>query len=183
MVQQYPGNYGEDTRPGIDAARLWAGGVATAVVAALVAVVGLLIARGIFDVPVLAPKGDGLWGKASTPTYAISAAAVALLATGLMHLLSVATPAPGQFFGWIMVLVTAIAVVLPLTLTVGMEAKIATAAINLVIGLVIASLVSSMAASARTLHRRKRSSRAEQQPPPPPPTRQWPEGPTTYYDR
>lgn len=81
-----------------------------------------------------------------------------------------------------MVLVTAIAVVLPLTLTVGMEAKIATAAINLVIGLVIASLVSSMAASARTLHRRKKS-RVEQQPPPPPATRQWPEGPTTYYDR
>ncbi|WP_033289616.1 DUF6069 family protein [Amycolatopsis jejuensis] len=181
MAQQYPGGYGgfeEDTRPGIDAARLWAGGVATAVIAALVAVVGLLIARGIFEVPVLAPKGDGIWGKASTPTYAIAAAVVALLATGLMHLLSVATPAPGQFFGWIMVLVTAIAVVLPLTLTVDLSAKIATAAINLVIGLVIAIVVSSMAANARTVHRKKRSRRE-----PPPPTRQWPEPPTTYYDR
>lgn len=178
-MTQYPrGDYGQDVRPGVDAARLWAGGVATAVVAALVAFVGLLIARGLFEVPVLAPKGDGIWGNASTTTYAIAAAIAALLATGLMHLLSVATPAPGQFFGWIMVLVTLIAVVLPLTLTVERSAKIATAAINLVIGLVIALVVSSMAANARTLHRHKTGRRE-----PPPPTRQWPqEPPSSYYD-
>ncbi|GAA3523920.1 DUF6069 family protein [Amycolatopsis ultiminotia] len=174
-MTQYPRDYDQNTRPGVDAARLWAGGVASAVVAALVAVVGLLIARGLFDVPVLAPKGDGIWGNASTTTYAIAAAAIALLATGLMHLLSVATPAPGQFFGWIMALVTLIAVVLPLTLTVEQSAKIATAVINLVIGLVIALVVSSMAANARTLHSRKRGRRE-----PPPPTRPWPG--SSYYD-
>lgn len=117
---------------------------------------------------------------------------MALLATGLMHLLSVATPAPSQFFGWIMVLVTLIAVVLPLTLSVAPSAKIATAAINLVIGLVIAAIVSSMAASARTLHRRRSTAPPAQAAPPaaqqPPPTRQWnqqqQEPPTTrYYDR
>ncbi|MFI5607793.1 DUF6069 family protein [Amycolatopsis sp. NPDC051903] len=175
--------YDEDVRPGIDAARLWAGGVATAVIAALVAIVGLLIARGIFDVPVLAPKGEGVWGSASTTTYALVAAGAALAATALMHLLSVATPAPSQFFGWIMVLVTLIAVVLPLTLTVDLSAKIATAAINLVIGLVIAIVVNSMAANARTLHRRKRVSRRTD---PNSPTRQWnepPPPPTQYYDR
>jgi hypothetical protein len=107
-----------------------------------------------------------------------------------MHLLSVATPAPSQFFGWIMVLVTLIAVVLPLTLTVAPSAKIATAAINLVIGLVIAAVVNSMAASARTLHRRRTQQsappQARQQGPPPPPTRQqWTQQdpPTRYYDR
>lgn len=56
-MSDYYGNTPQDVRPGIDARRLWAGGVATAVVAALVAVVGLLIARGIFEVEVLAPKG------------------------------------------------------------------------------------------------------------------------------
>ena len=171
---------GVDGRPVLDARRLWAGGVATAVVAALLAVVGLLIARGIFEVEVLAPKGEGVWGNASTTTYAIVAAAVALLATGLMHLLSVATPAPGQFFGWIMVLVTLIAVVLPLTLTVTPSAKIATALINLVIGLVIATVVNTMAASARTARRRRVANG-------PAPTRPWtqdpPPPPTTYYDR
>ncbi|HEY2061001.1 MAG TPA: DUF6069 family protein [Amycolatopsis sp.] len=184
MMAQYPqnGGYDRDVRTGVDAARLWAGGVATAVVAALVAIVGLLIARGIFAVPVLAPKGEGIWGNASTTTYAIAAAVAALLATGLMHLLSVATPAPGQFFGWIMVLVTLIAVVLPLTLTVEPSAKIATAVINLVIGLVIAIVVNSMAANARTLHHRKRrETRAADAP-----TRQWnepPQPPSSYYDR
>jgi hypothetical protein len=43
----------------IDAARLWTGGLATALVAALVAVVGVLIARGLFDDPVLAPAREG----------------------------------------------------------------------------------------------------------------------------
>jgi hypothetical protein len=186
-MSDYYGNQPQDVRPGIDARRLWAGGVATAVVAALLAVVGLLIARGIFEVEVLAPKGEGVWGNASTTTYALVAAAVALLATGLMHLLSVATPAPGQFFGWIMVLVTLIAVVLPLTLTVALSAKIATAVINLVLGLAIAAIVSSMAASARTLHR-SRSKPPAAVPPAqqPPPTRQWnqqQEPPTRYYDR
>jgi hypothetical protein len=44
---------------GLDPRRLWSGGVATA---ALLALVGILVARGLLDVAVLAPKGDGLWG-------------------------------------------------------------------------------------------------------------------------
>nr|WP_208407901.1 DUF6069 family protein [Amycolatopsis granulosa] len=150
---------------------MWAGGVATAVVAALAAVVGLLIARGLFDVAVLAPKGNGIWGNANTFTYALCAAVAALLATGLMHLLSLATPAPGQFFTWIMVLVTAIAIVLPLTLTVRTDAKVATALINLAIGAVITTLVGTVAATAR---RRRRDRDA------PAPTVKWDNGPHYY---
>jgi hypothetical protein len=157
MAAGYGSGGAPETRPGVDAPRLWAGGVATAVVAALAAIVGLMIARGIFHVVVLEPKGGGIWGNASTVTYAIVAALVALLATGLMHLLCVAVPSPGTFFGWIMVLVTAIAVVIPLTLTATTQAKAATAAINLVLGLIITMIISSMAASARTVHMRKRT--------------------------
>ncbi len=171
--------YVED-RPGVDAGRLWAGGIATAVVAALIAVVGLLIARGLFGVAVLAPKGAGLWGDATTSTYAIIAALAALVATGLMHVLCLTTPTPSQFFGWIMVLITLIAVVLPLTLGVELSTKIATALINLVLGLAIASIISNMAAGARTLYQRKRAERigpVGQAPmprqAPPPPTREW----------
>jgi hypothetical protein len=173
----------------VDAGRLWAGGVATAVVAALTAIVGLLIARGVFNVTVLEPKGQGVWGNASTVTYALVAALAALLATALMHLLSLAVPAPGAFFGWIMVLLTAIGVVVPLTLTVSTEAKVATAAINLVIGLVITIVIHSMAASARTLHRRKSTTGGPPppgygQPPPsrheqPPPSQRYPGDPPT----
>ena len=183
-----------DYRPGVDAGRLWAGGVATAVVAALTAIVGLLIARGLFNVTVLEPKGQGLWGSASTATYALVAALVALLATALMHLLSLAVPAPGTFFSWIMVLLTAIAVVVPLTLTVSVEEKAATALINLVIGLVITIVIHTMAASARTVHRRKSTTgggppgpRYEQPPPRygtgEPPTQRFERPPGSSYDR
>lgn len=154
-----------------DYGRLWAGGVATAVVAALVAVVGLLIARGLFGVAVLAPKGNGIWGNANTVTYALCAAAAALLATGLMHVLSLGTSAPAQFFGWIMVLITAIAIVLPLTLAVQVDAKIATALINLAIGAVIAMLVTTVAGTAR---RRRREREA------PTATLKWDQGPHYY---
>ena len=66
--------------PRLDAGRLWTGGLATAAVAALVAVVGVLIARGVFDVPVLAPTGEGTLGDASTARLAGLAALAALLA-------------------------------------------------------------------------------------------------------
>jgi Family of unknown function (DUF6069) len=138
----------------LDPARLWSGGVATAVVAALIAVVGILLSRGVLDVPVLAPKGEGVWGNANTVTYALVAGAVALAATGLMQLLSVTTPRFPTFFTWIMVLLTAIAVVVPLSLPVEWAHKLATAIINLVIGIAITSILNGVARSAyRRVHR------------------------------
>jgi hypothetical protein len=140
-----------EPRPGtgkLDAARLWPGGVATAVVAALIAVVGILLARGVLDVPVLSPKGEGVWGNANTVTYALVAAGVALVATGLMQLLSVTTPRFRTFFSWIMVLLTAIAVVVPLSLPIEWESKLATAVINFVIGIAITTMLNGVARSA-----------------------------------
>jgi hypothetical protein len=129
-------------RPMVDAGRLWTGGVATAAVAALVAIVGVLIARGLFDVPLLAPTGEGTLGDASTARLAGLAAGAALLATGLMHLLLLSTPRPGRFFTWIMVLATLIAAITPFLTDAEANTKIATAAINLSIGATIGSLVS-----------------------------------------
>jgi hypothetical protein len=134
--------------PKVDAGRLRIGGIATAVVAALVAVVGVLIARGLFDVPLLAPTGEGTLGDASTARLAGLAALAALLATGLMHLLLLSTPRPGQFFTWIITLVTVIAAILPLMTDAEPNTKLATAALNLCIGAAIGSLVSSIARSA-----------------------------------
>lgn len=168
-----------DTRYGVDAGRLWAGGVATAVVAALAAVAGLLIARGLFHAVVLAPKGDGIWGNASTAGYALGAAGAAIVATALVHLLCLAVPAPGTFFQWIMVLITLIAVVVPLTLTVSLNTKVATAIINLALGLIITLVIHTMAMSARTLHRRKRRSNAG----PSDQTMPMDQRQTIYYDR
>ena len=116
--------------------------------AALVAVVGVLIARGLFDVPLLAPTGEGTLGDASTARLAGLAAVAALLATGLMHLLLLSTPRPRTFFSWIVALVTLIAVVLPFLTDAEPSTQFATAALNLAIGATIGSLVSSIARSA-----------------------------------
>ena len=48
--------------PTVDAAKLWSGGAATAVVTALIAVVGILIARGVLDIFILAPEREGCLG-------------------------------------------------------------------------------------------------------------------------
>jgi hypothetical protein len=139
----------ESSRTGhLDPTRLWSGGAATAVVAALTAVVGILLARGVFDVPVLAPKGAGLWGDANTVTYALAAAGGALVATGLVQVLAATTPRYRTFFTWIMFLVTAVASVAPLGLDVALSSRVATSLINLVIGIAITSILNGVVRSA-----------------------------------
>jgi uncharacterized protein DUF6069 len=134
----------------INVGKLWSGGGVVAIVAGLVAIVGILIARGLVGVAILAPQGDGVWGNANTATYALLSAAGALVATGLEHVLLLATPRPTRFFGWIMLLLTLIAVVLPLTLITDPHDRLGTAALNLVIGLVITTLVNGVARAAST---------------------------------
>jgi len=136
----------------VDARALWSGGAATAVVAALIALVGILVCRWLFGIPVLAPRQDGAWGDASTAGYAIAAAAAALAATAIMHLLLIATPRPQTFFTWIIGLATVIAVVYPFGTTAPLSQKVATAVINLVLGAAIGSLVNGTAA--RIIRRR-----------------------------
>jgi hypothetical protein len=134
-------------RPAVNAGRLWAGGGATAVVAALIAVVGILVGRGLFNVAVLAPEGAGIWGDADTFWYAFGAALLSLAATGLMHLLLLFTPRPMLFFGWVMVLATVVAMLAPFVTDNDLGARLFTAGLNLVLGLAIGSLI---AGSART---------------------------------
>jgi hypothetical protein len=136
-------------RSTVDAARLWSGGLATALVAGLIGLVGVLVVRVIFDLAAYAPRSSGTLGDGTTIALCVGAALAALLATGLVQLLMVATPQPLAYFGWVAGLVTAVAVFLPL-LTGGLTAvTVAEAVIHLVIGLAIGSLVAGAAASAR----------------------------------
>jgi hypothetical protein len=139
----------------VDAGRLWTGGLATAAVAALVAVVGVLIARGLFEVPVLAPTEEGTFGNASTARLAGLAAVAALAATGLMHLLLVSTPRPWRFFAWIVSLLTLVAVLAPFMTDAKLDTKVATAAISLAIGITIGSLIPGVGRSATRLGRER----------------------------
>ena len=146
-----PAVYEPDARaqpPTVDAARLWTGGAATALVAALITVVGILLVRGLFGIPVLAPKGAGAWGDASTGWYAFGAALAGLVATGLMHLFLLFTPRPMRFFGWIVALVTLAAVLAPFTTDQSTASKVATGLLNLVLGIAIGSLVAGSGRSA-----------------------------------
>jgi Family of unknown function (DUF6069) len=133
---------------GVDARKLWAGGVASAIVAGLVALVGVLVSRWVFKVPLLAPRQDGAFGDVHTTALVLAAMAGALVATGLMHVLMLGTLRPRLFFGWIVALVTAIMVVFPFGTTAALDAKIATAVVNLVIGVAIGTLVGGVAARA-----------------------------------
>lgn len=149
---------GYQTRPGppgggarLNAGRLWAGGAATAIVSALIAVVGVSIGNGIFGVPIPVPAIGGL----SSGAYVGLAAAAALVATALVHALIMVAPKPLAFFGWIVFLATVAAVIAPFANSmfgsfshIAMQnSKIATAVINLVLGVAIGTLLAGVARS------------------------------------
>src|SRR5215471_11870930 len=150
--QEPPPERGSSSSRSIDARQLWSGGLATALVAALIALAGILVCRWLFDIPILAPRRDGAWGNASTAGYSLAAAAAALVATAIMHLLLLASSRPRLFFGWIIGLATVIAVVYPFSTTAPMSQKVATAVINLVLGVAIGSLINGTAV--RVIRRR-----------------------------
>jgi hypothetical protein len=143
--------------------------VATAVVAALIALAGILIARWLFTIPILAPRQDGAWGNASTGMYVLSAAGAALVATAIMHLLLLTTPRPQLFFGWIIALGTLVAVAFPFSTTAPIEQKVATATVNLVLGFAIGTLINGVAG--RAVRRRRPRGYQSSPPPYPPPSR------------
>ena len=126
--------------PSIDQGRFWAGVAATAVVAALAATLAVVV-LDVFDVSLLDPPiGSSRWlGWAG-------AAVVAAVLGGLVLLLLVlTTPRPRVFFGWIVVLVTATAAVLPFTRDATTEAQVATCALCVLIGLVVGTSLGAVA--------------------------------------
>ncbi|MEV2274321.1 DUF6069 family protein [Nocardiopsis sp. NPDC049922] len=139
----------------VDAVRLWSGGLATAVVATLVVLVGTLIIRGVLGIPVLAPEEAGYLGGTGIVAYASVAAAAALLATGLLHVLLLTAPRPRAFFGWMMGLMTAVAAVTPFTQGAELASQIATAVVNLVAGVAIATLLGGVAGTAAARSRNR----------------------------
>lgn len=128
--------------------RLWSAGLATAVVAALVALVGVLVIRALLRIDVYASRAAGAFGDSTTVLLCVGAALAALAATGLAHLLLLSTPRPLAYLSWIIGLVTAAAVVLPFTYSSGLAVAVSQALLHLVIGAAIGSLLTGAAASA-----------------------------------
>jgi hypothetical protein len=136
----------------VDAKRLWSGGAATMLVAALVALVALLVCTVALDVTPVAPGwllGDGSDATLAT-RFALTAAAAAFLATGLLHLLLLSTPRPIAFYHWIVTLVTIAAAVTPFAASGDLSEQIATCVIAVAVGLLVAILLPSVVRSGRT---------------------------------
>jgi hypothetical protein len=132
----------------LDLGRFWAGAVATAVVAALIALVGILICRWTLGIPILAPAGAGAWGDAHTSEYVFASAGIALVAAALLNLLVLGAPRPGLFFGWIIALATLVAVVYPFSTAAPIAQKVATAVVDLALGIAIGTLLNAVASRA-----------------------------------
>jgi hypothetical protein len=126
----------------VDTSRLWGGGLATAAVACLVAFAGVLIARGVFDIELLSPKGEGTFGDSTTGAYIVMAGMGALLGTLFLQILiALDTPRPLSFFSWIIGLMTLIFAIIPFTTDAKLSSPVATGLLNLCIGLVILTLL------------------------------------------
>ncbi|WP_018657062.1 DUF6069 family protein [Actinomadura flavalba] len=150
MYPEYPerpGPPGDRPRPGVNAGRLWAGGAATALVAAFIGVVGVLVARGVLDIPVWLPAGQDRVADGTALGVAVFGAIAAITATALLHLLMLTTPSPRQFFAWIVALATIVGVVWPFTTGVSLESQVAQAIIAGLTGLAIGTLLTSVASS------------------------------------
>ena len=128
-----------DTGDVIDIRTLWTGGVVTAVIVGGLTIVGFLLIEGILRYPLLGDRASAQVAHVTMVGYAVSAAVAALLATAAMHILLVTTHRPQWFFAWLGGIGTAIAVLLPLTQH--LPAALATATVNLGLGLTIIGLV------------------------------------------
>lgn len=144
-------SWDETTRA--DAGRLWAGGAVTALVAAGVALVAVLVMQRLLDVSVRTPNG----GRPEDPmtVMPIVAAAVTLLATGLLHVLMSTTPRAPHFFGWIAGLVLTLVLLVIFLNGTKLITQVETAAFYLVIGIAISSSLVGIAHTAVRYHRRQ----------------------------
>jgi hypothetical protein len=136
------------SRPYVEAGRLWAGGAATAVVAGLIALLGVLVCRWLLNIPLLAPKSQGSYGDFNTTTLVLLSVLAALIATGLAHLLLLTTPRPMAFFAWMIGLATVLAVVGTFSTSAPLNQKGATSVVFIAIGVAIGSLISGVATMA-----------------------------------
>jgi hypothetical protein len=119
------------------------------VVAALVGLVGSLVVRATLRIdPGALHAVSTAFGSTATAVLCAAAAAAALVATGLAHLLLLSAPRPLAYLGWVVGLVTAVATVLPLAAGTPLAVALALGAVHLVIGLAIGSLVTEAMISA-----------------------------------
>jgi hypothetical protein len=133
-----------DPRLTIDPGRFVAGALATALVAALIGLVGVIVIEGIFDQD-LVPPPDIFSTGSHAAAFAIDGAIFAILGAAVLALLVISTPRPRRFFGWIMALGVVIITVLPFAWTSHLDRAVLSAVVSLIIGVATWSLLAGVA--------------------------------------
>lgn len=128
--------------PTIDNGRYWAGVVATAMVAALVGVVGVIILDQIFEIDLIVKDVFGTDSVGAA--YVVGGVLAAVVAGALLQLLVLSTPKPRAFFGWLMFLGIVVAAVIPFTWTDSTESAAWSGFVNLLVGIAIWSLLTGV---------------------------------------
>lgn len=147
MVVSYPQRSWDDIEVEVVANRLWAGGVATALVAAGIGFVGVLLITEVLQVGVQTAGRSGALLDNAAIVIPIAAGLAALAATALLHLLLLTTPRPTTFFAALVMLATAV-VVLQVFLAPGsLAAHLTTGCLYAAIGLGIIAMLCGVAAT------------------------------------
>ena len=128
----------------VEAGRLWGGGLAAALVAALVALAGVLVLQGVLDIRLSRPLLLLNTAGSFAADYAVTGFALALVATGLAHALVVMTPRPRLFFNWIVGVATVCGAAVPFALDTETASQVATATLNVILGVCIGSLIGAV---------------------------------------
>lgn len=139
-----PQDSGYDPKLTLEPGRFIAGAIATALVAALVGLVGVVVFEQIFSFRLIPPP-DFLSSPSHQTSFALGGVQLALLAALVLALLVLAAPRPRLFFGWIMALVTTVITVLPFAWTSNLTSASLTGLVNLLIGLSVWTLLAGVA--------------------------------------
>jgi hypothetical protein len=143
----YPQRSWDDGDVEVVAQRLWAGGVATALVAAGIGFVGVLIINSIFEVGIQAAGKSGALVDNASTIIPVAAGIAALACTALLHLLLLTTPRPASFFSAIAVLVIVVLILQVFLADGSISAHIATGILYAAIGAAIISMLSGVSAT------------------------------------
>lgn len=144
----YPQRSWDDGDVEVIGKRLWAGGVATAIVAAGIAFVGVLIIGNIFDVGIQTAGRSGALVDDAVTIIPIAAGLAALAATALLHLLLLTTPRPATFFSALCFLVLVVLVLQVFLADGSWIDHIATAILYAGIGIAVVAMLSGVSRTA-----------------------------------
>lgn len=141
---------GPDINPGLFAGGVVMTGVVTGLAAWLVAWIIRAIVQRVNEA-----GRFGVWNPVAQDEiwFAVVGFLCALAAGALWYVLQLVTPSPSQFYVWIVGLLVAAAVIIPLVLSSEVSVGIGTAVMHLVIGLPVLSLIPAMGAKSRNRDR------------------------------